>query len=310
LPAEFGFKEQKHMDKTGQLAICTLVLLLVLSACNIPAIGQNSPQPPTVEATVSQPVTESPTTPTAQPETPAVSPKTGPKLPSGALTVVALGDSLTQGDGDESGLNGYPARLQKLIENLRPGTQVLNLGKSGWTSADVLNGVNGEAAVLPQALAANPQIALVWIGSNDLWYLYEYGPEPMTAEAEQQDLTNYTTNIDSILHQLTDSGALVFIALLDDQSKRPVVANPPNPAEPAFSATTPDDLASMSLHISAMNEIIQNKAAKYGAVPVDFFHTEIFTNPVTLYSDGNHPNTAGYEKITQTWFSALEPYLK
>jgi len=299
------------MDKTGQRTICTLILLLALSACNLPVAEQNSPQPPTVEATIPQPVTESPTVLTTQPETPIVlAVKTIPTLPSGALTVVTLGDSLTQGDGDESGLGGYPARLQKLIETQRPGTQTINLGKSGWASADLLNGVNGEAAVLPQALAVKPNIAMVWIGSNDLWYLYEYGPEPMTAEVEQHDLANYTANIDSILRQLTDAGAMVFIALLDDQSKRPVVASPPNPAEPAFSATTPNDLARMSTHVKAMNKIIQKKATEYGAVTVDFFHTDIFTNPATLYSDGNHPNTAGYEKVTQIWFAALEPYLK
>jgi lysophospholipase L1-like esterase len=302
------------MDKTGQLAVCALVVILTLSACNLPAAEQNSPQPPAVEATAPQPATKSPAKPTTQPETatvPATAPApSGPKLPSGALTIVAIGDSLTQGDGDESGLGGYPARLQKLIETQHPGTQVINLGKSGWTSADLLNGVNGEAAVLPQALAAKPNIALVWIGSNDLWYLYEYGPEPMTSEAEQQDLANYTANIDAILRQLTGTGAMVFIALLDDQSKRPVVASPPNPAEPAFSATTPDDLSRMSKHVSAMNEIIQKKAAEYGAVTVDFFHTDIFTNPATVYSDGNHPNTTGYEKITQIWFEKVGLYLK
>ena len=52
------------------------------------------------------------------------------------------------------------------------------------------------------------------------------------------------------------------------------------------------------------------KAAQYGAETVDFFHTDIFTNTATLYTDGNHPNTAGYEKITQIWFAALQPYLK
>jgi hypothetical protein len=32
--------------------------------------------------------------------------------------------------------------------------------------------------------------------------------------------------------------------------------------------------------------------------------------PVTLYNNGNYPKTAGYEKITQIWFTALEPNLK
>ena len=106
-----------------------------------------------------------------------------------------------------------------------------NYGHSGWDSSDLINGLNGEASQLNQAVAAHPNIALVWIGSNDLWYLYEYGPEPMTTAAEQDDLRNYTANIDTILRQLTSHGITVFIALLDDQSKRPVVADPPNPSQ-------------------------------------------------------------------------------
>ena len=158
---------------------------------------------------------------------------------------------------------------------------------------------------MDQALAASPQIATVWIGSNDLWYLYEYGPDPITTEAEQADLLAYEANIDMILNRLTASGAKILIALLDDQSKRPVVANPPNPAEPAFSAMSAADLARMSAHAVAYNEIIRRKAAQYGAQIVDFYNTDIFTNPATLYSDGNYPNTAGYEKITQIWLQRL-----
>lgn len=287
--------------------IC-LVSFLLLSACTPPAEPPPAPPPATVEAATPRPLTSPLPSPTVI--TQATPSLPGASLPSGPLTIVAIGDSLTQGDGDESGQNGYPARLQKRLEAQHPGTQILNLGKSGWTSADLINGVNGEEATLSQALAAQPNVALLWIGSNDLWYLYEYGPEPMTVEAEQADLENFSANLETLLSQLTDSGALVYLALLDDQSRRPVVANPPNPAEPAFSAITPQDLARMSAHVNALNEILRQKAAEHGAVTVDFFHTDIFTNPATLYSDGNHPNTAGYEQITQLWFAALEPELK
>ncbi len=89
-----------------------------------------------------------------------------------------------------------------------------------------------------------------------------------------------------------------------------MVAAPPNPAKPAFTSTTADDLAHMSAHITAYNEIIRRKAAEYNAVSVDFHDTDIFTNPATLYDDGNHPNSSGYEQVAQIWFAALEPYLK
>lgn len=284
------------------------VFLLLLTAC-AGAGGANSPTPPTANAASPQPVTD------AHPDAATAEDAVGPPqadntVPAGALSIVSLGDSLTRGDGDDSGIGGYPPRLKILVDALRPGSQMLNLGRSGWAAIDLINGINGERPQLDEALAAHPQLVTVWIGSNDLWYLYEYGPDPMTAEAEQTDLQAYESSIDTILSRLTQSGAKVFVALLDDQSKRPVVVNPPNPAEPAFSAISADDLARMSVHGKTYNEIIRRKAAQYGAETVDFYDTDIFTNPATLYDDGNHPNTAGYEKITQIWFAALEPYLK
>jgi lysophospholipase L1-like esterase len=297
--------------KPATLANLSLILTL-LTACAPTVSHTDSPAP--LEAPTKNPTQQTETSPIAPPEAnstlPALDSAPANPLPAGALTIVTLGDSLTAGDGDETGQGGYPPRLLQLIETWRPGSQVINLGHSGWTSGDVITGVNGEPSELRPALEAKPQLALVWIGSNDLWYLYEYGPDPITEEAEQQDLARYEANLDTILRELTNAGAKVYLALLDDQSKRPVVANPPNPAEPAFTATNADDLAHMSAHVSAYNEILQHVALKYGATPVDFYHTTIFTDPVSLYSDGNHPNPTGYDQITQIWFSAIEPALK
>ena len=228
-------------------------------------------------------------------------------LPKGALTIAALGDSLTAGDCDDSGL-GYPGRLRALVDPIRPGTRILNYGRSGWTSSDLIDGQGGDRSELSQAISAHADVALVWIGSNDLWYLYEYGPDPMTSAAEQADLVAYQANLDKILRQLTGHGMTVFIALLDDQSKRPVVAHP-NPTEPAFPGTTAADLALMSAHVRAYNKIIKRKAAQYHAFTVNFYGSTIFTSPATLCGDGNHPNSTGYARVTSTWFAALKPHL-
>jgi lysophospholipase L1-like esterase len=276
------------------------VVMLIAAACGTaaPATGTPGAAPAASPATLEGSTAATPTV-------------AGPlsTLPPGTLTIVALGDSLTAGDCDDSGLGGYPGRLQALIDPLRPGTRVSNLGHSGWTSGDLANVVNDETSEIAHAIAAHPNVALVWIGSNDLWALYEYGPEPMTAEAESADLVDYEANVDQILLQLTSHGATVFVALLDDQSKRPAVANP-NPAEPAFPATTQADLARMSAHIKAYNELLRRKAIQYNGGTVDFSTTKIFTQATTLCDDGNHPNSAGYDQVAQVWFAALRARLK
>ncbi len=235
------------------------------------------------------------------------SPASVGSLRPGAVSIVALGDSLTQGDCDESG-RGYPARLQTLVEKVRPGSVVLNVGHSGWTSGDLAATANDSPTDVAQAIDGEPDIALVWIGSNDLWALYEFGPEPMTATAEREDLATYEANLDSLLTRLSERGVSVYLALLDDQSKRPVVAAPAG--EPAFPATTAADLALMSAHVAAYNDMIRRKAAQYRATLVDFSTSTLFTTPATLCTDGNHPNEAGYDAIAAIWFAALEPALK
>ena len=290
------------------MRVCVLLMILIGGLLGGCADSGPAPTPDALQATPSPGVataatpsapgdpgdpppenTPPPTQETSTPPDPAAPPA---PLPAGALTIVALGDSLTEGEGDQSSEGGgYPARLARALNEVRPGSQIINLGKSGWTSAQLLEGQ------LPTALEANPHLALVWIGSNDLWQ--SNGPEQEAAE-----LALYTSNIDATLRALTEAGARVFIALLDDQSQRPYTASPNG------AGLDPEGVAYMSRLGGAFNEAIRAKAAEYGATTVDFYNTTLFTDPATLAEDGVHPNTQGYDRIAQIWFEALRPALQ
>lgn len=255
-------------------------------------------------------VTEEPATVQMTEATPAPVQQTGAAgeaLPPGPITLVTLGDSLTEGAEDEREQGGYPGRLMQMIEALRPGSTLLNIGHSGWNSDALINGDQGLPGQLDQAVEAitaggRPALALVWIGSNDLFYLYEYNdPDP---DAEQADLDTYARNLDAILSRLTGAGARVALALLDDQSLRPVVQR-----GEAFPGTSREEIAMMSQQARRYNEVIMQKAAQYGALTVDFFNTTIFTDEATLADDGNHPSADGYDVIASSWFAALQPLL-
>lgn len=222
-----------------------------------------------------------------------------------------MGDSLTEGSGDEFERGGYPGRLIEKINRIRPGSVIINLGKSGWNSTALIRGDQGLPGQLGQAVselnraaaAGRGIIALVWIGSNDLFYLYEYG-DP-TAQGENEDLSQYTANLDTILSRLRETGAVVIIALLDDQSLRPVTQE-----RQAFTGISDAEITAMSRQVARYNTVILEKAAQYGALTVDFYNTTIFTDEATLDYDGNHPNAAGHEVSAQRWFDVIAPLLR
>lgn len=274
--------------------------------------GDVSNQAVNILATAGGGISINPPLDTLAETTPVIEPPLiGAVLPSGPITVVTLGDSLTEGAGDEQERGGYPGRLIELIQTLRPDSTLLNLGHSGWNSDALINGDQGLPSELSEAVNAiqaatsngQPALALVWIGSNDLFYLYEYGDPD--AAAEQADLEHFGANLDTILSGLTGAGAQVVIAQLDDQSLRPVTQ-----AGLAFPGTTKAEVVLMSAQITRYNQTIAEKAAQYGALLVDFYPTTIFTDTATLDYDGNHPNAAGYDIIAGMWFSVIEGILK
>jgi lysophospholipase L1-like esterase len=289
-----------------------LVLSFLLTACAqaTPATSPRMTITETPQATLpametAEEVTSIPATEVSATDLPSAA-----TLPPGPVTLVALGDSLTQGDGDDTG-RGYTQRLLDMANGIRPGSTMTNLGQSGWNSDALINGDQGLPGQLPRTLEeletavaeGRGAVALVWIGSNDLWYLYEFGEG--SDENDALDAEHFAANMDRILGQLRDAGAQVIVALLDDQSKRPVALR-----GEAFPAITPDELNRMSQQVTRYNEIIAEKAAQFDALTVDFYSTDIFTNPATLYDDGNHPNPAGYDIIAQKWFDALSLLLQ
>jgi lysophospholipase L1-like esterase len=218
-----------------------------------------------------------------------------PPPPTGALIWVALGDSLTEGDGDEDsreGANrGWVGRVTPLLVKARPGSKVINLGKSGWDSNALIKGDQGLPSQLESAVKAKPHLVTVWIGSNDLWYL--------EGSSDEEAPVTFTQNIDLILKTLKGTGAVVYLAVLDDQSNRPIAFKTDVITEP--------NRKRMNRFAGIFNGIIRAKAAEYDAILVSFEGSKIFVDAATLADDGNHPNAKGYEQIAEIWWSAMQP---
>lgn len=230
---------------------------------------------------------------------------------SQSITLVTLGDSLTEGAGDDVGDGGgYPIRLISMLQTDYPGSTLNNLGISGDTSDDLINKQLEPAIDLLNASpAGNLKIALVWIGSNDLFGLYSWvcdnPPYNNNYESCEDDTFGYySTNISTILNDLNSTGSQVFIALLDDQSRRPVMTDPILRGD-SFPSISEEEVQRMSIQVTRYNAEIARLAILLGATTVDFFNTTIFETWATLSEDGNHPNGLGYDEIATIWFNTL-----
>jgi len=147
----------KRMLIYGLLAVA----VFLLGACNSGA--------PTTE--ISTPIATTPT-------------------PEESLTILAFGDSLTEGFGVSADAN-YPSQLESRLRDDGYAVRVINGGISGETSSSAL-------ARLDWMLNTEPDIVIVETGGND------------ALRGVDLDLTR--KNLDEIVGRFTDSGAVVVVA--------------------------------------------------------------------------------------------------
>jgi len=107
-------------------------------------------------------------------------------------TIVAVGDSLTEGLGVEEEL-AYPAVLAKKLQNLGYPYQVLNAGISGETSSGTLGRIKW-------ILKLNPDIVILVIGANDGFR----GIDPGLIK----------TNIHQIVKELKDKDLIIVLGAM------------------------------------------------------------------------------------------------
>lgn len=239
----------------------------------------------------------------------------GGRLSSGPITLISLGDSLTAGEGEDPE-RSYPDRLRVAFDGAgRAGSTVVNLGRSGWDSTEVISGADGEGGQLPTALDAiaqakqesRPVIATLLIGSNDLWRLYAPDGDT-TAEQEQQNLDTYRSNVTRIVGELRAAGAKVVIGINDDQSRRPVITDL-TIRQNTVPGITDAEAVRMTAQAARFAQVVRIVAAANDASVVDFFTASFFTDPTLLAEDGIHPNVKGYDRMATMWLEVIRPLL-
>ena len=201
------------------------------------------------------------------------------KVMKEGYSVVAIGDSLTRGTGDETG-KGYVGLVEEDLEKRLGEKPIIhNLGIKGQVSEDLLGQVR-QKEVKRQLKEAD--VIMLTIGGNDLFQqgdtLLEFNEESL------QKVTNrYLQNLDSILGEIemaNDHATTLMVGLYN-----PFIEL--------------DDDYDTNRIVREWNQATEEVVARYAkAVFVPTFDLFQLSVHDYLYSDNFHPNKEGYRLIS------------
>ncbi|MGW3039972.1 SGNH/GDSL hydrolase family protein [Kitasatospora sp. NPDC001159] len=190
------------------------------------------------------------------------------------LRFVALGDSLTEGIGDQvdEEWRGWAAVL---AHSLAPGgrkVEFTNLAYSGALTADLTT------SQLPAALARQPQLAAVVVGGND------------TLRAGF-DIRRTTLELDATMGELSAHGAALLTACLPD---------------PGTLLRLPAPLARpLARRMRAVNTVVHALTARHRAVHLHIAELPWCAQRRLLSVDRLHPSAEGHHLIARRFHDLL-----
>ena len=233
------------------------------------------------------------------------------------IKIMPLGDSITWGTNpDDSTSPGYRDSLYiKLIATEYNidfvgslsgyGSDPNNEGHPGWfagpPSPDLYGGHNIADSIYYFLNSHIPDIILLHIGTNDIG---ETGASWVKTASEVADAVN--SILDSIYNFSSDPNhnIVIFLAqIIDDADNRGI----------SDTYSTQIHQKTLDFNSYLMNTILPGRPSGQKIVLVDMYSAlgQNYHTPGNPYFDTQysvHPNTLGYNKMAETWFTAMQNY--
>lgn len=207
------------------------------------------------------------------------------------IEVVGLGDSLTQGVGDELMREGYLGRLQQHFSQYNGIEDVLltNTAKRGRRSDQLLKMLkNGE--VDHQIRKAN--IITLTIGGNDIMKVVKKDLFNLKVEAFEKELEKFERNYVQILHEIREINSTAPIIIVGLYNPITIVT---------------DEKSEFDLILDDWNETIQataNSDSNACFVPID--HLFVTNTNLVYHTDFFHPNSKGYQLVLEEIVNTMQ----
>lgn len=202
---------------------------------------------------------------------------------------ICIGDSITEGIGDQLGI-GWPGRLSDYLSNKYPETwHINNLGLAGNTSKDILYRMHTE--VRPRT----PYRLLISAGINDT--IHHAWPTSSGTRLSIQYSRDTWSQIADNIHQMSIPTAIIGITPVNEE-RLPLIYKPRD-AQDGGIYTTNDSLISYE-------DMLSSVAQEFG-IPFIPLHQRLLEEGYTKHlDDGIHPSKAGYDMIASPLISELE----
>jgi lysophospholipase L1-like esterase len=196
--------------------------------------------------------------------------------------IVSIGDSLTEGVGDESENGGYVGILNNTFEDHNLNITVENFGKKGNRSDQLLKRLEKENI---SSAIKKADMVLITIGANDIMKVLKSNLMNVTMEPFQEERVEYIKRLTAIFDKINDMNPDAQIYLIGFF----------NPFERHFG-----EIKELSMIIDSWNNAGKELTEEYENVnyipTIDLFSQSTID---LLAEDEFHPNTSGYKLMAQ-----------
>jgi lysophospholipase L1-like esterase len=209
------------------------------------------------------------------------------------INIVALGDSLTIGFGDQSQNGGYLTYLESSLVEQREikNVTIENFGVGGLRSSQLVNKLD-QSSVL-YALRYS-DVVLITIGGNDIIQVVQDNFLSLSDELFDQANEKFVVNVHSIVKAIRDV----------------------NPSSQIYFLGVYNPLSDLFPQVTEIDQIIENWNRNMSTHVTTYENTyfvplyDVFkgNEQLYLYEDYIHPNKTGYEHMARRVLGYMEQY--